>query len=104
MASSYKDKVLAVASLARINLAEGHHPEEAEKNLDRFATQFADIVKLMDSLEEVDTSGVEPLYQPLAFTPASPREDDPKRVRTREEILGNAPEQDGKFFIVPKIV
>lgn len=104
MASSDKDLVLAVANLARINLAEGHDPEEAEKTLDRFAGQFANIVKLMDTLNEVDTTGVEPLYQPLAFTPAPPREDRAERVRTRADVLGNAPEQDGSFFVVPKIV
>lgn len=104
MSSNDKERVRAVANLARINLTEGLSPEEAEKTLDRFAGQFADIVKLMDTLAEVDTTGVEPLYQPLAFTPAPPREDVARRLRTREEVLANAPEQDNGFFVVPKIV
>jgi aspartyl-tRNA(Asn)/glutamyl-tRNA(Gln) amidotransferase subunit C len=32
------------------------------------------------------------------------REDVPRKDFTREEILSNAPEADGRFFIVPKIV
>ena len=58
----------------------------------------------MDTLAEVDTTGVEPLYWPLGAPPAPPREDVAERHNTREELLRNAPEQDGQFFIVPRIV
>ena len=97
-------KVLAVAKLARLNLTEGLSPEEADKKLILFAKQFDDIVALMDTLGEVETSGVEPLYWPLAAPQAPPREDVTARNNTREELLANAPEQDGQFFVVPRIV
>ncbi|NMC48817.1 MAG: aspartyl/glutamyl-tRNA amidotransferase subunit C, partial [Desulfovibrio sp.] len=46
---------------------------------------------------------VEPLYGPV--THVSPtRPDEVKRTCTRDEVLANAPETDGRFFIVPRIV
>ena len=104
MAAVTKDLVRDIASLARLDITEGQDPTTAEKTLERFARQFADIVTLMDTLAGVDTESVEPLYQPLAFTPAPLREDVAERLRTREDVLKNAPEQDGTFFIVPKIM
>jgi len=98
------EKVLAVASLARLDLGMGLAPEEAEKELARFAKQFDDIAALMDTLAEVNTEGVEPLYWPLAAPVTPLREDVAERHNTREELLANAPEQDGQFFIVPRIV
>lgn len=104
MSSHDTERVLAIARLARINLTEGQSPEQAQATLDDFAGRFTEIVQLMDTLTEVDTEGVEALYQPLAFTPASPREDVAQRTRSRSEVLANAPDQDGNFFIVPRIV
>ena len=99
-----RERVLWVAKLARLDLGAGLTPEEADAKLTTFAKQFNDIVSLMDTLAEVDTSGVEPLYWPLAAPVAPLREDVAIRHNTREELLRNAPEQDGQFFIVPRIV
>lgn len=99
-----QEKVVRVAKLARLDLAEGLTPAEAETKLARFAKQFDDIVALMDTLSEVNTAGVEPLYWPLSAEPAPPREDVAVKTNTREELLQNAPEQDGQFFVVPRIV
>lgn len=104
MSEDARRRVLAVASLARINLTEGLDAQEAEAALERFASQFAGIVGLMDTLAEVDTEGVEPMYWPLSVPPAPPREDLAVRLRSREEVLRGAPDQDGKFFVVPRIV
>ena len=98
------EKVLTVASLARLDLVRDLPPMEAEKELAKFASQFNDIVALMDTLAQVETTGVEPLYWPLAKPATPPREDEARRHNTREELLANAPEQDGQFFIVPRIV
>jgi aspartyl-tRNA(Asn)/glutamyl-tRNA(Gln) amidotransferase subunit C len=93
---SSKDRVVKVAKLSRLDLG--------EKKLDTFAAQFDDIVTLMDTLGEIDTNGVEPLYWPLAAPAAPPREDAVAHDNTRGELLRNAPEQDGQFFVVPRIV
>ena len=69
----------------------------------RFETQCADILSYMDILSEVDTTNVEPLYSPVEH--ATPyRDDEPEQRRKREDILANAPETDGQFFVVPRIV
>ncbi len=97
-------RVQAVAELARLDLGRGLSPQEAEVKLMRFASQFKDIVALMDTLTEVDTNGVEPLYWPLAAPAAPLREDVARKDCTREELFANAPDQDGRFFVVPRIV
>ena len=68
-----------------------------------FARQLGDILRYMDVLAQVDTAEVEPLYSP-AQHPAAGREDQAANRRTRQEVLANAPEQDGEYFIVPRIV
>lgn len=69
----------------------------------RFAAECDAVLTYMAKLSEVDTGGVEPMYSPARH--ATPmREDMVRRVRTREEILANAPLTDGEFFIVPRIV
>lgn len=99
-----KERVLGIAKLSRLDLGAGLTPEEAEAKLTTFAGQFNNIVALMDTLSTVDTEGVEPLYWPLS-APATPlREDVASRHNTRDELLRNAPEQDGQYFIVPRIV
>lgn len=99
-----KERVVRIAKLARLDLGAGLSPEEAETKLATFAGQFDAVVALMDTLAEVNTEGVEPLYWPLAAPVTEPREDVAARHNTREELLRNAPEQDGQFFIVPRIV
>ncbi len=84
-----------IAALARLTLD--------EEKCELFAGQFEGILGYMDKLGELDTSGVEPLYSPVEHeTPF--REDEPRKRFSRDEVLANAPEKDGQFFIVPKIV
>ena len=90
-----KDEAAKVAALARLSLD--------DDKLELFASQFQDILGYMDTLNELDTAGVDPLYSPARKETAY-REDKARQIRSREEILANAPEQDGQFFIVPKIV
>lgn len=68
-----------------------------------FAAQFGQIVAHMDVLNSVPTDGVEPLYTPV-HEPSLTREDEAVNIRTRSEILANAPETDGQCFVVPRIV
>ena len=76
-------------------------PDAATK--ERIANQFTDIVNYMDKLSEVNTDGIEPLYSPVMHESAV-REDIVKIHQNSESILANAPETDGKYFIVPRIV
>ena len=74
---------------------------EEEQTL--FARQMGDILAYMDVLARVDTKDVEPLYSP-AQHPGPLRDDVSARRRERSEVLANAPEADGEYFIVPRIV
>jgi len=89
------DEIRHIAELARLD------PDPSQ--LERFARQCAEILGYVDLLGEVDTTGVEPLYSPVDHECVF--RDDAAADRThRERMLANAPETDGAFFIVPKIV
>ena len=89
------DDMAHLARLARL--------APAPDNLARYGTQCADILHYMDLLAEVDTTDVQPLYCPIEHDSAY-RADVPLQRRQRAEILANAPETDGRFFVVPRIV
>lgn len=78
-------------------------PERQRRGTSLFARQFGEILGYMDVLALVNTENVEPLYSPAQHAAAG-REDQAVNRRSREEILANAPEQDGEYFIVPRIV
>ena len=90
-----REDVLHMAGLCRLTIDEA--------DVDRFAEQLSNIVAYMDVLNEVDTTGVEPLYATIEH-PTLYRADEARHVRTREEILANAPERDENYFVVPRIV
>jgi len=89
------EEAAKVAELARLTLP-------ADK-LERLAVQMGDILAYMDTLGACDTSGVEPLYSPVEH-PAPLRADVSVKTCRREDILAQAPQSDGCFFVVPKIV
>jgi len=89
------EEVAKVARLARLDLT----PEK----ISQYAGQLDGILGYMDKLSELDTSSVEPMYTPVDHVSVM-RDDVVKKDYTREDILKNAPETDGSFFIVPRIV
>ncbi|MDZ7761948.1 MAG: Asp-tRNA(Asn)/Glu-tRNA(Gln) amidotransferase subunit GatC [Desulfovermiculus sp.] len=84
----------AIAELARL--------ECDEETLQTFARQLDDILKYMDKLNQLDTSQVQPLYSPVRQATAF-RQDEVTQEYTRDELLANAPEADGSYFLVPKV-
>lgn len=89
------EQVAKVAHLARLDL-----PQD---KLELFAGQLGDILGHMDKLGELDTASVEPMYSPVEHTTVL-RADEARKEHGRDEVLANAPRQDGRFFIVPRIV
>lgn len=83
-----------VAKLARLELTE----DEKVK----FSKQLGDILKYMDQLNEVNTTGVEPMNHPIDFSNVL-RDDVVSYELSREELMANAPEVEQDFFKVPKI-
>ncbi|MDM7273426.1 Asp-tRNA(Asn)/Glu-tRNA(Gln) amidotransferase subunit GatC [Sulfurihydrogenibium azorense] len=90
-----KDTVVKVAQLSKLKL------NENEVNL--FSKQFNDIISFVEKLKEVDTEGVPPFYE-LNLEEGIYREDEPYQSLSNEEALSNAPQKEGGFFIVPRVV
>jgi len=88
-------EVFRIGQLARLELD--------QETQELFARQLTDILDYMETLNELDTSDVAPLYSPVSHD-APLREDEPRVLNDREELLGNAPQSDGQFFLVPKVV
>ncbi|OOQ56861.1 Asp-tRNA(Asn)/Glu-tRNA(Gln) amidotransferase subunit GatC [Mucilaginibacter pedocola] len=84
-----------IAHLARLKLNAG---EKAEMIAD-----MNKILGFMDKLNEVDTTGVEPLVY-MTDEPNILREDEVKQVITTAEALENAPEHDDAHFLVAKVI
>jgi len=90
-----KDDVKHIAALARLKFS--------DEELDKFTSQFNDILSYMDTLNEVDTENIEPLNHPVDNENVL-RKDIPVPGISRDDALKNAPETDGEFFIVPRII
>ncbi|HET6201841.1 MAG TPA: Asp-tRNA(Asn)/Glu-tRNA(Gln) amidotransferase subunit GatC [Planctomycetota bacterium] len=90
-----REAIAGVARLARLDL----EPAEGE----RIAAQLGDILRHFESIRALPTEGVAPIVH---ATPGADvfRPDEPLPSLPREEVLGNAPEAEGGFFAVPKVV
>ena len=100
MKVSEKD-VAYVAGLANLELSE---PER-----ERMVRDLNSILDYMDSLNEVDTSTIEPMTQAaIGVNLAGALRDDVReglrKSLSREEALANARQTDGMFFKVPKVI
>jgi aspartyl-tRNA(Asn)/glutamyl-tRNA(Gln) amidotransferase subunit C len=90
-----REQVAYVAHLARLSF------DEAQQT--RFTSQLNDILKYMDKLNEVDTTGVEPMTHAIAQKNAF-REDTVAESLPGEVSLANAPEARAGCFEVPKVI
>lgn len=90
-----REQVQKVANLARLQLT----AEEEEQ----FATQMSSILEYFEQLSELDTDEVPPTTRAIDTSNVT-RPDEVHPYPDREEILKEAPEQDGDFFKVPQIL
>ena len=88
------DNVKHVAKLARLELTE----EETEK----YSKQLGDILKYVEQMNEIDTTGIEPMPHAIPVYNVM-REDVVKYEQTKDEMMANAPFEEDGFFRVPKI-
>lgn len=61
------------------------------------------MIRFVDKLNELDTTGVEPLMH-ISSNVNILREDEPNQGCSREEALINSPLKDEQFFKVPKVI
>ena len=90
-----RDEVLHVADLARLSLA----PAEIEL----FTRQLNDILAYVEKLQELDTTGVEPLAHVIPLFNVM-REDVVSQGLDRDTALDNAPAREEGTFVVPRII
>jgi aspartyl-tRNA(Asn)/glutamyl-tRNA(Gln) amidotransferase subunit C len=87
--------VRKVALLARLALDEA--------SLARLTPQLESILEYVRLLNEVDVTGVEPMAHALPVSNVL-RDDVVGASLPIEKVLQNAPETDGAFFKVPKVI
>ncbi len=90
-----RDEVAKVALLGRLKLS--------AEELDRMTDQLARILEYVEILNEVDTENVEPMAHAIELHDVF-REDVPVPSLSREDALSNAPQTDGRCFLVPQIL
>jgi aspartyl-tRNA(Asn)/glutamyl-tRNA(Gln) amidotransferase subunit C len=91
-------EVRYVAGLANLNLTDGE--------IAKLRTDLDGILEHMDRLNEVDTSGVEPMTQVLfeAGETATLRADVPVAPLGNLAALANAPQPGAGYFKVPRVI
>lgn len=87
-------RVEKVAQLARLKLT-----QEEKEHLER---QLENILEFVEQLQEIDTEGVQPYTPHFDETPM--REDHVVRDFEPSSLLNQAPEAEGNFFVVPRVV
>lgn len=87
--------VRRIATLARVRV-----PDD---DLDRLAGELSNIMGWIEQLGEVDTDGVEPMTSVVAAL-LPMRADVVDDGAYADKVLANAPQREGDFFAVPKVV
>lgn len=90
-----KNDVEHVAKLARLEVS------EAEK--EELTGQLNNILGYVSKMDKIDTNNIKPTSHVLHLKNVF-REDVAKENLEHEKVFLNAPEHDGKHFIVPQVI
>ena len=90
-----KDKIIHNGKLARISLE--------EKKVDSLSKNLSNIFNFIEKLNKIKTDDVKPLTSILDHSLRA-RDDQVTDGSIREKVLGNAPNKNEEFFIVPKVI
>ena len=94
-----REDVVRVAELAYLDLS--------EDELEKYRRQIDEILDYIGKLNELDTSGVEPMAQVLAddqTADATLREDLVVPSAVADDVLRQAPDPEPPYFRVPKVI
>lgn len=89
------DQVRRIAKLSRLILT--------DTEVEACADQLSRVLDYFRQLDSIDTSRVEPLDHPLPLTNVL-RDDQPRGSLDADAALANAPQREGAFFRVPKVL
>ncbi|AJE16521.1 MULTISPECIES: Asp-tRNA(Asn)/Glu-tRNA(Gln) amidotransferase subunit GatC [Stutzerimonas] len=90
-----RSEVEKIAHLARLGLAENDLPRTTET--------LNNILGLIDRMQAVDTSGVEPLAHPLETTQRL-RADEVTEANHRDDYQAIAPAVENGLYLVPRVI
>jgi len=94
-----REDVVRVAELAYLDLTEAE--------LETYRAQLDEILEYIGKLNELDTATVQPMAQVLTSDQAADatlREDVVVRSEVVTDILAQAPDTDGPYFLVPRVI
>lgn len=93
-----KEEVKKIASLARIDVS--------EVELEKYQTELSAILDFVGQLSKADTSGVEPIRQITGLESIGRKDEDKKLIDQNigAELVGQAPEQQDGYIVVPEIM
>lgn len=89
------NQVLAIADLARLQID--------DKSITEFQTNLSNVLDLVDQLQAVDTSDVEPMAHPMDAVQRL-RADVVTEENNREKFQKIAPSTENGHYLVPKVV
>ena len=90
-----QETVRTICYLARLEIDQ-NKSQKIQKDLET-------IIELIGSLQSINTTNVEPLYNPLEMT-ALKHEDVEKSDNKKEKFLENAAASNEDYFLVPRVV
>ena len=90
-----RETVRTICYLARLEIDQDKS-KKIQKDLES-------IIELIGSLQSVDTSNIQPLYNPLEMT-AFKHEDLEISDNKKDKFLENAAESNKDYFLVPRVV
>ncbi len=90
-----QDEIEKVAELARIRIS--------AEQIGEVTRRMADILTMVDQLQAVDTTGVEPMAHPLDATQRL-RADIITEENHREDFQAIAPKVENGLYLVPKVI
>ena len=87
--------VRRIARLARIKVTDAE--------VAALEGELSGILDWVKQLDEVDTEGVEPMTRVIPMT-LRQRQDQVTDGEIPDDVVANAPEHEGHFYVVPKVV
>ncbi len=90
-----KKTVTTISYLSRLQI-----DDKKEKKI---IQDLDNIIKFVDQLDDVNTSNIEPLTNPLEKT-AKTRADEVTAKNLKDELLEIAPSSNEDYFLVPRVV
>ncbi|MAZ77414.1 MAG: Asp-tRNA(Asn)/Glu-tRNA(Gln) amidotransferase GatCAB subunit C [Legionellaceae bacterium] len=90
-----KETVEKIAHLARIHID--------DKDMPAITDKLQKVMKLIDEMNAIDTSDIEPMAHPLDLAQRL-REDEVTETNQRDEFIKLAPAAEAGLYLVPKVI